>query len=439
MALKETIKGWFTTGSKPTQEQFWAWMDSYWHKDENIPASKIEGLNNNTLELGETSTTAHRGDHGAAAYQHSQSTHVTSSDVATAKSEAISAAATDATSKANAAQSAAISAAATDATSKANAAQAAAQAYADTNKQPIVLSLPASGNAYVGVIVELVCGEAIVAGKLVTPATSGKAYKSNSTGVNMPATYIATENGAVNETKRFLKRGLVRDSSLTLAVGGLVYVDSTGVATTTIPVNGATIQPIGRALSATSFDFDPCLWTNDEKILNLYERSDPAPATGYVKVFNAIGSILKSINPSGIKHWLNAVLEHTPTRGDLLVYNGTTGYTSQPTEQDDTFVKASVMNISTDGLLTVMIPAGYEILSLYAEETNNTAAGNIALGSTALGTDVVASTAVGAMHDGKLTVAKPYFSKNNNTSLYISSSAWGLSSINLYFTFIKTR
>jgi hypothetical protein len=420
MALKETIKGWFTTGSKPTQEQFWAWMDSYWHKDENIPASKIEGLNNNTLELGETSTTAHRGDHGAAAYQHSQSTHVTSSDVATAKSEAISAAATDAT-------------------SKANAAQAAAQTYADTNKLPIVLVLPISGNAYKGVLIDCELGETILEGDLCSLATSGKVYKSNSTGINMPSIYIATEGGSANATKRFLKRGLVRNSTFALSVGGTVYVGADSKPTTTKPNNGSTIQVIGRAKSATEFEFDPTLWTDNEKAINLHETSEPASTTGYVKVFNAIGSVLKSINPSGIKHWLNAILEHSPTLGDILVYNGTTGYTSQPSEQDDTFVKASVMNISTDGLLTAMIPAGYEILSLYAEETNNTAAGNIALGSTALGTDVVASTAVGAMHDGKLTVSKSYFSKNNNTSLYVSSSAWGMSSVNLFFTFIKTR
>jgi len=55
----------------------------------------------------------------------------TATTVATAKSEAISAAATDATTKANAAQSAATTAAASDATTKANAAQAAAIAYAD--------------------------------------------------------------------------------------------------------------------------------------------------------------------------------------------------------------------------------------------------------------------------------------------------------------------
>jgi hypothetical protein len=39
-----TIKNWFLTGLKPTQTQFHAWMDSFWHKSEMIPTNKIEGL-----------------------------------------------------------------------------------------------------------------------------------------------------------------------------------------------------------------------------------------------------------------------------------------------------------------------------------------------------------------------------------------------------------
>lgn len=40
----DTLKGWFKTGDKPTQDQFYAWMDSYWHKNEGIPVAKIEDL-----------------------------------------------------------------------------------------------------------------------------------------------------------------------------------------------------------------------------------------------------------------------------------------------------------------------------------------------------------------------------------------------------------
>lgn len=39
-----TLKQWFVRGAKPLQTQFAAWMDSYWHKEESIPPSTIEGL-----------------------------------------------------------------------------------------------------------------------------------------------------------------------------------------------------------------------------------------------------------------------------------------------------------------------------------------------------------------------------------------------------------
>lgn len=41
---KNTLKGWFVTTAKPLQAQFWAWMDSFWHKDELIPMEKVDGL-----------------------------------------------------------------------------------------------------------------------------------------------------------------------------------------------------------------------------------------------------------------------------------------------------------------------------------------------------------------------------------------------------------
>lgn len=39
-----TIKGWFRTALKPTQQQFWDTWDSFFHKDEKIPISNIEQL-----------------------------------------------------------------------------------------------------------------------------------------------------------------------------------------------------------------------------------------------------------------------------------------------------------------------------------------------------------------------------------------------------------
>ncbi|MBV6442765.1 MAG: hypothetical protein EPGJADBJ_04489 [Saprospiraceae bacterium] len=39
-----TLKGWFETGDKPTQQQFWDWLDSFIHKDDAIAQSQITGL-----------------------------------------------------------------------------------------------------------------------------------------------------------------------------------------------------------------------------------------------------------------------------------------------------------------------------------------------------------------------------------------------------------
>ncbi len=44
MTEKNILQNRFVTGAKPTQEQFWAWQESYWHKSESIPTEKILGL-----------------------------------------------------------------------------------------------------------------------------------------------------------------------------------------------------------------------------------------------------------------------------------------------------------------------------------------------------------------------------------------------------------
>ena len=41
-----TIKNWFKTGLRPTQEQFWATWDSFFHKDDKIPIAQIDGIQN---------------------------------------------------------------------------------------------------------------------------------------------------------------------------------------------------------------------------------------------------------------------------------------------------------------------------------------------------------------------------------------------------------
>lgn len=40
-----TIRTWFMTGLKPTQQQFWDTFDSFRHKLDTVPVSEIDGLN----------------------------------------------------------------------------------------------------------------------------------------------------------------------------------------------------------------------------------------------------------------------------------------------------------------------------------------------------------------------------------------------------------
>jgi hypothetical protein len=47
MAIKNrnTLKTWFETGDYPTQQQFWDWLDSYLHlQDDKLPIDNVEGL-----------------------------------------------------------------------------------------------------------------------------------------------------------------------------------------------------------------------------------------------------------------------------------------------------------------------------------------------------------------------------------------------------------
>lgn len=43
MKSKEELKKLFENGDKPTQENFWEWQDSYWHKDEKLPTDNSDG------------------------------------------------------------------------------------------------------------------------------------------------------------------------------------------------------------------------------------------------------------------------------------------------------------------------------------------------------------------------------------------------------------
>jgi hypothetical protein len=39
-----TLKNWFRTGLKPSQQQFWDWLDSFRHKNDKVPVADVEGI-----------------------------------------------------------------------------------------------------------------------------------------------------------------------------------------------------------------------------------------------------------------------------------------------------------------------------------------------------------------------------------------------------------
>ncbi|SMC75587.1 hypothetical protein [Chryseobacterium sp. YR221] len=53
---KTILKSWFVTGEKPTQEQFWEWMDSYYHKNELLSMNAVYGLENALANKAEASS-----------------------------------------------------------------------------------------------------------------------------------------------------------------------------------------------------------------------------------------------------------------------------------------------------------------------------------------------------------------------------------------------
>lgn len=50
---KTTLKSWFSKGKKPLASQFAAWIDSFWHKDEKIPISSVDGLSDELISKAE--------------------------------------------------------------------------------------------------------------------------------------------------------------------------------------------------------------------------------------------------------------------------------------------------------------------------------------------------------------------------------------------------
>ena len=95
------------------------------------------------------------------------------------------------------------------------------------------------------------------------------------------------------------------------------------------------------------------------------------------------------------------------------------------------------LQIQTDGLLFVSVPAGCRIRAIVIEETNGNPAGDIRIGSSAGLDDIVAPTTVGGGELIDCQLDKKLFSLQQSQSLFISSSNWGSGKINVHISMEK--
>jgi len=126
--------------------------------------------------------------------------------------------------------------------------------------------------------------------------------------------------------------------------------------------------------------------------------------------------------------------------GDAWAYNSTSGKTEPvSTAPFDNILNSSEANISANGQLSTILPAGYKIDTITVSETSSNAAGSISIGTAALATQIVNAYTVSADEDSEMTLVASgqYQSRTTDTDLYVSSSSWGSGVITIYFTFKK--
>lgn len=104
-----------------------------------------------------------------------------------------------------------------------------------------------------GIVSSEVVGESVVFGQALYRKSDGKWWiASNAAASTMPAVRIALATASANASCSMLKSGRIRNDSLTLTVGGPVYVTTAGGLTQTAPTaSGSQLQIIGFAHTAT--------------------------------------------------------------------------------------------------------------------------------------------------------------------------------------------
>jgi len=113
-----------------------------------------------------------------------------------------------------------------------------------------------------GTLINATAGENLSAGDICYLKSDGKYWKANATSSStMPACVMATQAISANTTGKFLIQGYWKNTSLSLTIGGLIYMSTTsgGITQTAPNATGNQIQVLGYATASDTIYFNPNL------------------------------------------------------------------------------------------------------------------------------------------------------------------------------------
>ena len=123
-----------------------------------------------------------------------------------------------------------------------------------SGKNIAVLSALTSDHSWSGITATMTAGAALAIGNACYVGGDSKLEKALATGATtMPAIALVTATIAENADGKVLLAGFFRDDTLSLTIGGMVYIskDTAGVLTSTAPSGaGQQVQAVGVAITA---------------------------------------------------------------------------------------------------------------------------------------------------------------------------------------------
>ena len=95
--------------------------------------------------------------------------------------------------------------------------------------------------------------------------------------------------------------------------------------------------------------------------------------------------------------------------------------------------------IAANATYSGIVPAGYRLDSIIFEETAGNNAGDVQVGKTEWAADIVFAFTLNSNILASVLPILDVFSMSSSQSLSVSSSAWGTSSVNVYFLMRRVK